>query len=124
MSRAHDKDVARVEPSPAAPAPASESPGKVVVDARGRNVWRWAKDVLDSTSVLLKRLENKDLALEPTRKVPVISEQDAKLNAAKPGNSKAKAAKEADAKSAARHPALQRTRPRDGGGGFDPYNSR
>lgn len=126
MSRAHDKDAARVEPPPTAPA--SESPGKVVVDARGRNVWKWAKDVtkdvLDSTSVLLKRLENKDLALEPTRKVPVISEKNAKLDAAKPGDSKAKAAKGADSKSAARHPAMQRERTKDGGGGFDPYNSR
>ena len=126
MSRAHDKDVARVEPPPTAPE--TESPGKVVVDARGRNVWKWAKDVtkdvVDSTSVLLKRLENKDLALEPTRKVPVISEKDAKQNAAKPGDSKAKGAKGTESKSAARHPALQRERPRDTGGGFDPYNSR
>lgn len=122
MSRAHDKDVARVEPPPAAPA--SEPPGKVVADARGRNVWQWAKDVVESTSVVLKRLENKDLALEPTRKVPVVSEQDAKLNTAKAGDAKSKAAKGADSKSAARHPALQRERPRDGGGGFDPYNSR
>ena len=122
MSRAQDKDIAPVEPPP--DAPETEPPGKVVVDARGRNVWRWAKDVLDSTSVLLKRLENKDLALEPTRKVPVISEKDAKLKPAKPCDSKTKAAKEADSKSAPRHPALQRERPRDGGGGFDPYNSR
>lgn len=126
MSRAHDKDVATVEPP--STTSESESPGKVVVDARGRNVWKWAKDVtkdvLDSTSVLLKRLENKDLALEPTRKVPVISEKDAKLKVPKSGDSKAKAAKETDPKSAPRHPALQRERPRDGGGGFDPYNSR
>src|SRR6187549_4012135 len=73
MSRAHHKDVHRGEAP--APEPASESPGKVVVDARGRNVWQWAKDVLDSTSVLLKRLENKDLALEPTRKVPILADE-------------------------------------------------
>ena len=126
MSRPHPKDVQ--EPTAPANEPAKESVGKVVVDNRGRNVWKWAKDVtkdvLDSTSVLLKRLENKDLALEPTRKVPVISEKDAKRSTAKPGDSKAKASKEADAKSAARHPAMQRERPREGGGGFDPYNSR
>jgi hypothetical protein len=117
MSRAHDKDVAPVAPPPTA----SEPAGKVVVDSRGRNVWQWAKDVIESTSVVLKRLENKDLALEPTRKVPILSEKDAALKAAK--HSKAKAVKEPDAKSAARHPALQRERKRDGGG-FDPYNSR
>ena len=125
MSRAHQKDVE--QPEPPATDPATERAGKVVVDSRGRNVWKWAKDVtkdvLDSTSVLLKRLENKDLALEPTRKVPVISEKDAKRSTAKPGDSKAKASKEADPKSAARHPAMQRERPREGGG-FDPYNSR
>jgi hypothetical protein len=127
MSRPHRKDVQ--PPKPPVNEPAMESVGKVVVDNRGRNVWKWAKDVtkdvLDSTSVLLKRLENKDLALEPTRKVPVISEKDAKQNAAKPGDSTTKAARGADSKSAARHPALQRERRRDGdGGGFDPYNSR
>ena len=119
MSRAHDKDVAKVEPPTTAPE--NEPPGKVVVDGRGRNVWQWAKDVIESTSVVLKRLENKDLALEPTRKVPVVSEKDA--SAAKLGDAKTKAAKGADSK-AARHPALQHERPRDGGGGFDPYNSR
>ena len=126
MSRAHHKDVE--QPEPPATDPTTERAGKVVVDSRGRNVWKWAKDVtkdvLDSTSVLLKRLENKDLALEPTRKVPVISEKDAKLSAAKPGDSKAKPAKAADSSSAPRHPALQRDRSRDNNGGFDPYNSR
>ena len=117
MSRAHHKDVHRGEAP--APEPASESPGKVVVDARGRNVWQWAKDVLDSTSVLLKRLENKDLALEPTRKVPILADGKPEK-----GDSKAMAVED-EAESAARHPALQRARRRDGGGGgFDPYNSR
>ena len=57
MNRAHDKDVENTEP------PASEPAGKVEFDSRGNSVWRWARDVLESTSVLLKRLENKDLAL-------------------------------------------------------------
>ncbi|HVS22745.1 MAG TPA: hypothetical protein VMU03_03385 [Gammaproteobacteria bacterium] len=53
--------------------PAGEQPaGRVEFDNRGRNVWRWAREALDSTSILLKRLENKDLALEPTRKVPIM----------------------------------------------------
>ena len=128
MSRAHQKDVE--QPEPPATDPTTERAGKVVVDSRGRNVWKWAKDVIDSTSVLLKRLENKDLALEPTRKVPILSggeepdEKGAKPKAAKQRSSKEPAADEADSKSAARHPALQRERTRDSGGGFDPYNSR
>jgi len=117
---AQPKDIETAPPEP----PSQEPAGRVEFDSRGNSVWRWARDVLDSTSILLKRLENKDLALEPTRKVPVISEKDAKRSTAKPGDSKAKASKEADAKSAARHPAMQRERPREGGGGFDPYNSR
>src|ERR1044071_7214445 len=50
--------------------------GRVVVDARGRNVWQWAKAALDSTSILLKRLENKDLAIEPTQKVSIMRGAD------------------------------------------------
>jgi len=104
--------------------PANEPVGRVEVDARGRNVWRWARDVLDSTSVLLKRLENKDLALEPTQKVPVVRNADAapKGKAAKGG--KIAEEPEASSKKSPQHPALQRERRRETGGGFDPYNSR
>ena len=127
MSRGHNKHVERVEP-PAAD-PSGESPGKVVVDSRGHSVWQWAKDVIENTSVLLKRLENKDLAIEPTQKVPVIpgrepDEKRAAPLAKKPADSNAKAAKEAASKSRVRHPALQPTQGADRGGGFDPYNSR
>ena len=46
------------------------------IDSHGNRVWRWAKEVLESTSVLLKRLDNKDLELEPTQKVPVMGGAD------------------------------------------------
>src|SRR5688500_12264473 len=110
MSRAHHKDGKRVEPP--VTDPETESPGKVVVDSRGHSVWQWAKDVLENTSVLLKRLENKDLALEPTQKVPVLpgrqpSEKGAGSKGAKRADSNAKAAKETASKSAAWHPAMQ-----------------
>ena len=122
MRRTHQKDV---EPS----APEPESPGKVVVDSRGHSVWQWAKDVLENTSVLLKRLENKDLALEPTQKVPILpgrqpAEKGASPRAAKRPDSNAKAAKETASKSADWHPALRPDQGGDRGGGFDPYNSR
>ena len=102
----------------AAPEPASQEPaGRVEFDSRGNSVWRWARDVLDSTSILLKRLENKDLAIEPTQKVPVLGSKIL----AKPGNA------------SSTKPARPRRNPlsladddggRDQGGGFNPYNSR
>ena len=112
MSRAQDKDVEDAPPEP-------EPVGKVEFDSRGNSVWRWARDVIESTSVLLKRLENKDLALEPTQKVPVMGGADAARKAAKPAAKRV----EPEDDSRPRHPALQRER-RDRGGGFDPYNSR
>lgn len=113
MSAAPDKDVDESSP-------AREPAGKVEFDSRGNSVWRWARDVLESTSVLLKRLENKDLALEPTQKVPAVRENKptSKASKARAGES----AEPAEPQAAERHPALQRDRRRDGGG-FDPYNS-
>jgi hypothetical protein len=91
--------------------PAGQEPaGRVEFDSRGNSVWRWAKDVLDSTSILLKRLENKDLAIEPTQKVPVIRGSKADK---KPARGRA-----ADLSVSAEPGG------RDSGGGFDPYNSR
>jgi hypothetical protein len=127
MSRAqHKDDVERVEPAASEPAGKDAPPGKVVIDSRGHNVWQWAKDVIESTSVLLKRLEVKDLALEPTHKVPILggkaAEKGADSKAAKPADPKAKPGKPADTK--AGHPAMQRDRNGGRDGGFDPYNSR
>src|SRR5215471_2543210 len=76
---AQTKDIETATPEQ----PASQEPaGRVEFDSRGNSVWRWARDVLDSTSILLKRLENKDLAIEPTQKVPVIGSK----KPSKPGN--------------------------------------
>ena len=110
---AQTKDIETAPPEQ----PASQEPaGRVEFDSRGNSVWRWARDVLDSTSILLKRLDNKDLALEPTRKVPVLGSK-----------------KPSGAASAPTKPARPRRNPlriaddeggRDQGGGFNPYNSR
>lgn len=118
MSRKPDENVADAAPAPTEPA------GKVEVDSRGNNVWRWARDVLESTSALLKRLDNKDLALEPTQKVPVVrGSAPASKDAAKPAAGATGHVAPQDKRP--RHPALQPERePRDTGGGFDPYNSR
>jgi len=92
-------------------APAGEEPaGRVEFDSRGNSVWRWAREVLDSTSILLKRLENKDLAIEPTRKVRAMGA--------------GKAAKKSSRLSAADLSVSGDDGGRDSGGGFDPYNSR
>jgi len=140
MSRVPDKDFEQAEPAPTAEAAATAEPaGRVEVDSRGHNVWRWARDVIENTSVLLRRLENKDLALEPTQKVPIMRGRDsapkasvpdartaaAKPTLGKPGVSKPAAkiaAEPAASKTTPRHPALQQGR--GSGGGFDPYNSR
>ncbi len=117
-----------------------ERPGRVEVDSRGRNVWRWnSNGENESTSVLLKRLDNEELALEPTQKVPLMKKPVAGTaaavkqaaggvrtapSAAKPG-AKLPASR-VDAKAAKpKRPAfaVERSDPKKGGG-FDPYNSR
>lgn len=96
-----------------AEAPATnEAPGRVEFDSRGKAIWRWARDVLDSTSILLKRLENKDLALEPTRKVPVMS------------SAQGKAAGKSEVRGQTRvELSISGPASRESGSGFDPYNS-
>jgi hypothetical protein len=104
MGQPADKDVDDGQ-SPQEPA------GKVEHDARGKAVWKWAADVLENTSVLLKRLENRALALEPTARVPI-------LGGAKEG--KAPGRRDAKHKGAGD---LVLEQPPKTGGGFDPYNS-
>src|SRR5689334_599640 len=128
MGRPEDKQT----PAPEAPPVEESRPGRVVVDARGRNIWQWARDALDSTSILLKRLENKDLALEPTQKVPVMRGADPKAAPKTPGAKQAPpgkpGAKAADGhavqKGAGHHNPARGPKRGDTGGGFDPYNSR
>jgi len=112
MALPKDKDPDTPEPSAAGQEPA----GRVEFDSRGNSVWRWAKDVLDSTSILLKRLENKDLAIEPTQTVPVIP--GGKADKANKAQKKTGREKESEL-SVTADPGR-----RDTGGGFDPYNSK
>ncbi len=117
-----------------------ERPGRVEVDARGRNVWRWnSNGENESTSVLLKRLDNEALALEPTQKVPLMKKPPAGTAAAVKQASGGAAAAPSSAKPAVKLPtsrahakgakpkrpafAVERNDPKKGGG-FDPYNSR
>ena len=95
--------------------------GGVVVDGRGRNVWQWKDEQLDSTSVVLKRLENDALELEPTRKVKKVEpgkEGSGDSRSGRDGKRPAKRGQE---------PGLSFTTDvgeKDEGGGFDPYNHR
>jgi|SRR5690606_17660516 len=81
--------------------------GRVEFDSRGNSVWRWKRQdgEKDSTSVLLKRLENTELSLEPTRSLRIA---------------KGKAGPGRDRAAEGRGPALEDERT---GGGFDPYNN-
>src|SRR5215468_3921269 len=106
MALPKDKEPDTPEPQAAGQEPA----GRVEFDSRGNSVWRWAKDVIDSTSILLKRLDNKDLALEPTQKVPVMGGGKSSSGAGKQGARKTELGLAEKGK--------------DVGGGFDPYNSR
>ena len=99
----------------------SEPAGKVEIDSHGNRVWRWAKEVLENTSVLLKRLDNKDLALEPTQKVPVLGAAD-RSREKKPAPRGATPSG-SDENDKSHHPAARRERG-NSGGGFDPYNTR
>jgi hypothetical protein len=97
MAQLKDKEIEQPDPTGV-----QHAAGRVEFDSRGNSVWKWAKDVIDSTSILLKRLENKDLAIEPTQKVPVMG-----------GKADKRAGKRTELDLAGRT-----------GGGFDPYNSR
>ncbi len=120
MGRPADKPSAAPEPPP----PDDGRPGRVEIDSRGHNVWRWARAALDSTSILLKRLDNKDLALEPTQKVPVVPGADTRTAPKGASAAKPSAAKAAPQKGAKRPDPMRGQIRRDTGGGFDPYNSR
>ncbi len=128
MGRPVDKETPAPEQAPGQ----EDRAGRVVVDNRGRNVWQWARAAIDSTSILLKRLENTDLAIEPTQKVPVVPGADPQATTKPPGAKQtapskpgAKPADDRAAHKGAKHPDPTRgPKRRDTSGGFDPYNSR
>ena len=38
----------------------------------GKTVWQWSQDSNDSTSILIKSLDNPELALEKTQRTPIV----------------------------------------------------
>lgn len=77
----------------------------VETDARGRNVWHWNGEQLDSTTIMLSRLDNDALELEPTRSVPI------------PGGERDRPRGEDDGE-----PDIEATLDVGVRAGFDPYN--
>lgn len=98
-----------------------DSPGRVAVDSRGRNVWQWEDDQLDSTTIMLQSLDNSALALEPTRQVrrPTVEGESTS------GKSKSRTSQPADEQTPKKTTELsvEQTISSEDGGDFDPYNS-
>ena len=85
----------------------------------GKAVWQWDQDANDSTSILIKSLDNPDLELEVTRRTPVAGPQQ-KAHAGQ---------KQKSTSASGRRPPRDDAQsydwdiPDGGGSGFDPYNS-
>ena len=91
----------------------SRSVGRVAADSRGHNVWQWDDRQFDSTTVLVQRLDNSALALEPTQRVPL---PDLKCTRVSAGH-------ESAATDGATDLEIEQTFQIKVGDGFDPYNS-
>jgi hypothetical protein len=99
------------------PSSEAQSAGRVVIDSRGRNVWQWNDDQLDSTTIMLKRLDNAELALESTRKV----RRPEPVRGARPRAGKSRAGCRDDANTL-EELRIEQTFNVKLGSGFDPYN--
>lgn len=87
--------------------------GRVVVDGRGRNVWQWndARVDIDSTTILLKRLENDSLELEATQNRPVAEAAEPE-----PGKKRRRSSKQTNELTLSESMRIEMA------SGFDPYN--
>jgi hypothetical protein len=97
--------------------PRNDAPGRVAVDSRGRNVWQWNGDQLDSTTIMLQSLENSSLALEPTLNLRRPDGPDG--SASKAPKSRTRGQSIAEQSGELR---IEQTVSFKVGGGFDPYN--
>ncbi|HEX9876894.1 MAG TPA: hypothetical protein VGC50_09605 [Gammaproteobacteria bacterium] len=87
----------------------------------GKAVWQWAGEQGESTSILLKRLENPELELERTRRMAV-----AKKKLAAPSKAAGKPAARERPKPGSAEPLdfdTDDTSAGPGHSGFDPYNN-
>ena len=79
----------------------------------GKAVWQWDQDANDSTSILIKSLDNPDLQLEVTRRTPIAGPQRKSAGADEPKRQTVRQGEESP----------DWDIPDSGGSGFDPYNS-
>ena len=79
----------------------------------GKAVWQWDQDANDSTSILIKSLDNPELELEVTRRTPIVGSPQKTA-----GKDATKRRESRDADDSASWDI-----PSDSGAGFDPYNS-
>ena len=86
----------------------------------GKAVWEWSQDQNDSTSILIKMLDNPELELEVTQRTPVMSNKPPSAKAG-PAANDAKSQKAAF-EQAAEDDTLAQLKKLRGAGGFDPYN--
>lgn len=89
--------------------------GRIAVDSRGRNVWQWNADQLDSTTIMLQSLENSSLALEPTRRLRKPDTENGLAGRSKSAAGRREGEQTSDLK-------IEQTVNFKLGGGFDPYN--
>jgi hypothetical protein len=98
------------------PDSADNPAGRVIVDARGRNVWQWKDEQLDSTTIMLRKLDNSSLALEPTRQVRKIDDSEAKDGRPRSARGKRRGGDDRTSLS------IDTTMSVEMGGGFNPYD--
>lgn len=113
---------------------AGSDAGRVKTDARGNSIWEWKDSDAGSgnTSILLKRLDNDELALAETRKLEALQESNQKpsqdldqdQDAVRTDDAEPKApASKCKRAEAVKSPggANKFGKKTDGGGGFNPY---
>lgn len=92
--------------------------GKISVDSRGRNVWQWNDDQLDSTTIMLQKLDNSSLSLAPTMQVRRPEPGSLDRNAPKKPTTRSRRPSDEELDLS-----VEQTFNVKIGGGFDPYNS-
>lgn len=89
----------------------------------GKAVWQWAQDQNDSTSILIKSLDNPELELEKTQKAPVARAGGRAQTDAAPDKRRSGSPPPGRASAGAERDEDTMWEIRGGrGAGFDPYN--
>jgi hypothetical protein len=103
------------------PTTADNAAGRISVDARGRNIWQWKDEQLDSTTIMLRRLENNDLSLEPTRQLRAVAAGKSAVKDKQRNRSSARRGADRDDDSGELR--IDTTLSVNMGGGFNPYDN-